>query len=404
MPYGNLFVGGRGSVEVFDVNQRSIIQASASFDDLGASSQQPPLLPSGHKGKRYSKLTGMIGADIGYDAPARAGYVAEDYITPAIKRDSKNTDNWSVSAYQRDTPLTPQRGDTIFRGSVADSPVATLELTIDGIQTRFPAQPGGQEMPVSSPFSQADSDPFSDYRSYESDQVEMENMTDEDPKRLAPKTKQPRLQYTTTFSQTPVKQQKQAGAFKMTDQSPLDTLCRSLRTPADLPESPSPFSVRRMHAYSMQPDNSPFRDPSASDTRPAELSDNWFAKRPSFSRASAAQPMPTPMVGAATPNFSLPAANQLSISAATQQSSNRGSNKRGSFSQWYHSYAPMISCISSTGVAICLAVCSLSTKSGPSLLATVPAKAFVGLEGVADYVELHPSTVCLLRNGVSSPT
>lgn len=318
---------------------------------------------------------------------------------------SRNTDSWSMSAYTRDTPLSPEQNDTIFRGSVADSQVGTMELTIDGVPTRFPAQPGAQEEILPSPFSKAESDPFSDYRSYESDQGGTEIMRDEVPdSRLAQKKNQPRLQCDTTFSDTPVKQLVLNRAIPIMDQSPLDTLRRSLRTPVEVPQSPSPFSLKRGNHAPMRPSDSPFVDQSTPYMASAQSTNTWYARGPDFYRSSAAQPVPISSTGAAPPNFSLPAANHGSVPAAIQQSGTSQEDPRGTFAQWYLRSAPMISCILTAAAAVCLAVCSLSSKSGASLLATVPAKAFVGLEGTADNVELHSSIVCLLRNGVSSPT
>ena len=315
----------------------------------------------------------------------------------AVSRDSKDTDHWSMSAYQRETPLTPQPGDTIFRGSVAASPVSTLELTIDGIQTRFPAQSGAGGTLPSPSFSRADSDPFSDYRSYESDQGGIENIRDQVENDLMQKKMQPRPRCNTTFPPTYTGQQNEA--FPVTDQSPLDTLRRNLRTPTDLPQSPSPFSLRRMHTSSV-----PLGGPPLTEDRKADSASNSWSVQPSSARAprsSGLHPIPTSFPEAITPNFSLPAAKNPSTSGATQHSPLPNSRKRGSFLQWYLRSDSVISCTLSTAVAICLTICSLSTNSGASLLATVPAKAFAELEIVADFVELHISAVCLLRKGVS---
>lgn len=315
----------------------------------------------------------------------------------AVSRDSQNTDHWRMSAYQRETPLTPQPGDTIFRGSVADSPVSTLELTIDGIQTRFPAQSGAGGTLPSPSFSRADSDPFSDYRSYESDQGEIEHIKHEVENDLIQRKMQPRLRCVTTSSPTYTGQHRKA--FPVTDRSPLDTLRRNLRTPTDLPQSPTPLSLRRMHTSSM-----PLGSPPLTEDRRADIARNSWSVQPSDTRAersSGLQSIFTTVPEAITPNFSLPVGNSPSTSMPTQHSPLPSSREHGSFLQWYLRSASVISCTLSTAVAICLTVCSLSTNSGASLLVTVPAKAFAGLENVADSVELHISAVCLLRKGVS---
>jgi hypothetical protein len=363
----------------------------------------PSVLSSVHRCSISSRSQGMRKSDGGRGALSQSGNRKTRQSARTTKV-SRNTDSWSMSAYTRDTALSPEQNDTIFRGSVADSPVGTLELTIDGVPTRFPAQSGAQEEMLPSPFSQAESDPFSDYRSYESDQGGTEIMRDEVPNRPAQKKNQPRLQCDTTFSNDPVRRLVLNRAIPIMDRSPLDTLRRSLRTPAEVPQSPSPFSLKRVHDAPMRPSDSPFRDQNTPYMASAQSTDTWYAKAPGFSHSNVAQPIPPSFSGAAPPNFSLPAANHRSATAAIHQRGSQQDDTRGSFGLWYLRSAPMIACISTAAAAICLAVCSLSSKSGASLLATVPAKAFVGLEGTADKVELHSSMVCLLRNVVSSPT
>ncbi|GHJ85496.1 hypothetical protein NliqN6_1898 [Naganishia liquefaciens] len=314
---------------------------------------------------------------------------------PAVSRDSiisLQIDQWSMSAYQRDTPLNPRRGDTIFRGSVAESPVPTLEITIDGVQTRFPAQTGAGEILPSPPLSQADSDPFSDYRSYESDQGETGYNKDEVEDNGTRKKVQPRLHCTTTFS--PAHANQPIKPFTVTDRSPLDTLCRALRTPADLPQSPSPFSFGRMHVNSVKLLSS------NEEQKPERSNDNWFTQRASTRRLYS---ITTSMAGTVTPNLSLPAAHKLSKLGTSQHSLPAATPTQGSGVQWYLRSVSIISCMVAAIIAVCLAVCALSARSAASLLATVPASVFAGLEGMADDVELHVNAVCLLRKGVSTP-
>lgn len=316
----------------------------------------------------------------------------------ASTRSSATTDGWNLSAYQR---------DTIFRGSNLESPAPQLELRITELYSPFPAKHGDEEKQTSTPLSKTDSDPFSDYASYESDygdeeleETDKASQTSEHLKKTATKKSQPQLHCTTTFARTPVPQSK--NQVQITDRSPLDALCHNLRTPADLPITPSPLSSEPARAVTTC-DPGPSRDMQRDRDAGVNIPSVGVARGRGFGPSQVAKPAPTSIVGM-TPNFSLPAASQHGVAPACK--SEVDSEIPGtvrSIRQWYQSSAPMISCFMAIAAAVCLTVCGQINQTGATMLFRVPAGAFFDLGDNTKHVELYPGSVCLLQGGVSSP-
>lgn len=317
----------------------------------------------------------------------------------SVARSSTTIDGWAMSAYQR---------DTVFRGSNLESPGPELDLRLSDLSNLIvplARKPAGQEQPSSSPLSSADSDPFSDYLSYESDHggaghdtTEKDARSRRISKKTAIKSNQPQLQCTTTFADIPNTQPKRMQ--RVSEHSPLDALCRSLRTPADLPLSPSPLSLKPTQTASeyhhLQREGQSLDDARFGGVPVA------VARGRRFAPSRVANPVPTSIVGV-TPNFSLPAASHLDAMNYNAQETPGEQGLLRSACEWYRRSAPLISCLMAIMAAVCLTVCSQFSQTGATILARLPGQAFEGLGNNTKFVELYSSRVCLRQEGVSNP-
>lgn len=308
----------------------------------------------------------------------------------SVTRSSASAAGWALSAYQRDR-------DTVFRGSKLESIAPTLDVRISDLIAPLPAKPDGHKQRPSMQISPTESDPFSDYLSYESDSGQIgegetgdQLKTSELSKKVARETSRPQLQCTTTFASTSGTQDKELRT--VTIHSPLEKLCRDLRTPAaaDLPLSPSPSSLKPLPMVSHQ--NLESEGEKIDDAPIALASGRGFAP----SRSS--KPVPTPLMGV-TPNFSLPAAGRrITIQPETQERSEE-SDILQMIRRGYQRSSPVISCLMTIFAAVCLIVCCHEGQTGATILATFPAQAFEGLANNTEYVEMYPGRVCLHRQG-----
>lgn len=316
----------------------------------------------------------------------------------SMARSSTTTDGWAMSAYQR---------DIVFRGSNLESSGPELALRLSDLSNLIvplPPKPVGQEQPFSSPLSEADSDPFSDYLSYESDQGDAGDISkakEAAPRRTSKKTavksNQPRLQCTTNFTETPDNQPKRTQL--VTEDSPLDTLCRSLRTPADLPLSPSPLSIKPNTApgyHHLQREGQSIKNTGFG------IAPEATARGRGFAPSRVANPVPTSIVGV-TPKFSLPAACHRTATNSNIQDKSGNSGMLRSLHRRYQRSAPLLSCLTAIAAAVCLTVCGQVTQIGATILARFPAQAFDGLGNNTNFVEMYSSRVCLVQEDIRNP-
>jgi hypothetical protein len=312
----------------------------------------------------------------------------------SVSGNSASTAGWAISAYQRDR-------DTVFRGSNLESPAPTLDVRISDLITPLPPKPAGQAKESPTQISPTESDPFSDYLSYESVQGDMGEEVPQsqmEPRRISRKTaferSRPQLQCTTTFASDSGIQSQEVK--RVTVHSPLDALCRELRTPAaaDLPLSPSPASPKPKFIAS---DQDRLRRGPGQSIDDATI---YLARSREIAPARKSEPVPTSLVGV-TPNFSLPAAGrrvtaQLEAENCAEDSSILQTLRRG-----YRRTAPVISCLAAILAAVSLMVCGHNNQTGATILATLPAQGFDGLGPNTEYVEMYASQVCLRQQGVS---
>ncbi|KAJ9109721.1 hypothetical protein QFC19_001951 [Naganishia cerealis] len=309
-------------------------------------------------------------------------------------------ESWVLSAYHR---------ETIFRGTNLESPAPTLALRISGFEpplsSASPVAPATQV--ASGPVSPADSDPFSDYLSYESEQegdiksdddnhVEYYTDGEETPKRFDHERlqmQQRRESVTEHHHRAPP-----SPRVQIPSRSPLDELCRTIQTPSDLPTSPSPFSPKPPRAI-------PFLSPTQNHVPVTGGAIPTFAQDARFESAHDYHhgPFHTPNINwppsavADIPNYSLPSFKQAC--AGSQEKSGaqgRIPGVRERLLDRYRRSAPILSCILAISLAVCLTVCSLGPKTEFNMMAKVPPSAFANLSNDIIHVELFPTGVCLM--------
>lgn len=307
-----------------------------------------------------------------------------------------------LSAYQR---------ETIFRGTNLESPVPTLELRMPGFETPLPSgmQPPVGKQEGSQPVSPADSDPFSDYLSYESDQVATQESRDEHvdfytagrdmPKELDNGTpqvyrqqQQPQPRIITDLREW---QSQQASRIQIPLRSPLDELCHNIQAPSDLPTSPSPVSPKphqNIPNFAPPPHDSHIgKVPTAAYPRAEYACEGW-------------EPSGIPIINrpqssvAAMPNYSLPSFKPPPNKGFQKKTSTK-TTKLGVWEQWMDRYrraSPILSCMLATILAVGLTVCGRGAKTGITRIAKIPSAAFVDLGNGVTHVEMFPSGVCLV--------
>ncbi|KAJ9128166.1 hypothetical protein QFC24_000458 [Naganishia onofrii] len=313
-------------------------------------------------------------------------------------------DTGIFSAYHR---------ETIFRGTNLESPVPTLELRIQGFETPLPSGiPSASEKRVrSDPVSPTDSDPFSDYLSYESEQVDPpenedvdvdSHTSDQETPRgfdndtLLPSQQQPKPRIITDVYPP---QSQQAPRKQIPTRSPLDALCHSMQTPSDLPTSPSPFSPQppRINPVVSQPQH--YLPTQVQQRLTAAYTGTDFARQ-------GWEPSGIPIINrprsssAVMPNYSLPSFKPRAENSQEKTGAN-GPALEG-WERWkdrYRRAAPLLSCTLAIALAIGLTVCGRGSKTGISRIAKIPSSAFVDLGNGVTQVEMYPSGVCLVDGG-----
>ncbi|KAJ9109119.1 hypothetical protein QFC21_000447 [Naganishia friedmannii] len=313
-------------------------------------------------------------------------------------------DTGIFSAYHR---------ETIFRGTNLESPAPTLNLRLPGFETPLPTGiPQSLEKQVTSdPVSPADSDPFSDYLSYESEQVDVRDGINDHINSGAGGQETPRRFDNDT--PLPFQQQQQQRPRIITDnyqpqappsshvqipsRSPLDELRYRIHTPSNLPTSPSPFSPK-------PPRNIPIFSHTQQPPLPAQvrLPPTAAYPRAEFAREGW-EPSGMPIIdrprslGATIPNYSLPSFKPPD--GGSQEKTGAGNQSLGVRERWVNRYrrvAPILSCILAIALAVGLTICGRGSKTGISRIAKIPSTAFVDLGNEILHVELFPSGVCLV--------